>query len=304
MVRLPFGDYVARESLPGLATGRLMARRSLTSTIRSMNSRLRILALVATVGALPLALQAQSGNAGTSSPRTSPSSGSSDNSASTSSTRSGDMPSSSSTPSSTYSGAGSTSGSSLSSANSTGITNIHRISSAALDRQFTAKDLIGKDVYDNQNKKVGEVKDVVLDSSQSRQLASALSMKAGRHSGRVGNSDASASGSMGNGTASGSVGVGNASVSGSVNTGMADNDTDAGRSSDRSRMDGDHPRWGHSEPSAIISYGGFLGMGDNLLRVPISQLNYDSAQDRLTLNVTETELSSLKTSDTSRSAAE
>ena len=163
--------------------------------------------------------------------------------------------------------------------------------------------MIGKDVYDNRNKKVGEVKDVVLDSSQSRQLASALSMKAGRHSGRVGNSDASASGSVGNGTASGSVGMGNASVSGSANAGMADNDTDASRSSDRG-MRGDHSRWTHSEPSAIISYGGFLGMGDNLLRVPISQLNYDSTNDHLTLNVTETELSSLKTSDTGRSAAE
>ncbi len=186
-----------------------------------------------------------------------------------------------------------------SSSGSSGITNIQRISQDSLDRQFTAKDLIGKDVYDNRDKKVGEVRDVVLDSAGAQQLASALSMKAG-HSGAVGSSSgARASGSVGGGTASGSVGMGDTSVSGSVNT----------RAGDRSSMGSTAHELASmgsmmSEPAAVISFGGFMGVGDNLIRVPISQLRYDSSKDHLTLNVAETELSSLKTSDMSRGAAE
>jgi hypothetical protein len=60
-----------------------------------------------------------------------------------------------------------------------------------------------------------------------------------------------------------------------------------------------------SENAVIVSYGGFLGAGNSMLRVPLSQLNYDAASRHITVNVTETELSSLPIStETTRSAAE
>jgi hypothetical protein len=60
-----------------------------------------------------------------------------------------------------------------------------------------------------------------------------------------------------------------------------------------------------SENAVIVSYGGFLGAGSSLLRVPLSQLNYDTSNRRITVNVAETELSSLpEATETSRSAAE
>lgn len=183
-----------------------------------------------------------------------------------------------------------------SSGSSAGIGSIQRISQNSLDRQFTAKDLIGKDVYDNRDKKVGEVKDVVLDASRAPELASALATKSG-HSGSVGSSSGvNASGSVGSGTASGSVGIGSASVNGSLNTGSR-----SGMSSSSQDMSS---LGSTSEPSAVVSFGGFMGMGDNLIRVPLSQLRYNSGNQHITLNVSDTELTSLKNTDTSRGAAE
>ncbi len=52
---------------------------------------------------------------------------------------------------------------------------IQRLSQQQVDQQLTAKALIGKNVYDNAGKRVGEVKDIVLDSSGVPQLASVAS---------------------------------------------------------------------------------------------------------------------------------
>lgn len=60
-----------------------------------------------------------------------------------------------------------------------------------------------------------------------------------------------------------------------------------------------------SENAVIVSYGGFLGAGSSMLRVPLSQLNYDTNNKRITLNVADTDLSSLpEATETTRSAAE
>ncbi len=153
--------------------------------------------------------------------------------------------------------------------------NIRRINNDVADREFTAKQLIGKDVYDSRDKKIGEVKDVVLDTSKARQLATALTNKAATRP---------------------SVG---SSASSSAATGRARSDVST-QPSQPATVSGMT-----AEPAAIVAFGGFMGVGNNLLQVPLSQLHYDTASDHITLNVTETELSSLKdVSDSTRSATE
>jgi len=197
---------------------------------------------------------------------------------------------------------------SSSSMNTADTAGIQRLSQREVDGQLTAKALIGKNVYDNAGKRIGEVKDVVLDSSRAPQLAGVTS------SHRDNSSDTSSSGSTP--TSSGSAATtsgGYASTSGSSSdtsstrsgsgsrTGSASGDL----SSASSALQGMASSLSSSGAAAIISSGGFLGMGDNLLRVPLTQLNYDSASDHITLNISQEQISSL-TNDRSetRSAAE
>lgn len=182
--------------------------------------------------------------------------------------------------------------------------NIRRLNDEALERQFTAKNLIGKEVYDRQGKRIGEVKDLVLASHLNPQLASGMT----RSAGTTGSTSTTATSTGTTRTASGSVG--GVGATGSVTTGQSGvgvsgniGSTGAAASALGSQA---HSMMGSmSEPAAIISYGGFLGAGSNLLRVPLSQLNYDNNEQRITVSVSEDQLSSLpEWTDTSRSAAE
>lgn len=264
-----------------------------------MNAHIRNLTLLAVAAALPLSVAAQASN---SSPSTSPSSSSNPSPSTTrdstgSTTRSTDT--SHPATSSGYSTAGTADlpGSAMTAA---GTASIRRVSENAIERQFTAKALIGKDVYDNSNKKVGEVRDVVLDSSRSPQLASALSMRSGsRSSGMRATSDASvnAAGAAGASTQTGSASTSEPTVSGAI---ASSAERMASSAADLAAFGAGSS----SEPAAIVSYGGFMGAGGTLFRVPLSQLRYDSSNDRIALNVSDSELASLKNSDTSRGAAE
>jgi sporulation protein YlmC with PRC-barrel domain len=176
------------------------------------------------------------------------------------------------------------------------------------ERQFTAKDLIGKEVYDKAGKRIGEVKDVVLASSTNPQLSSGLSQSEGLISG---DTSTTRSGSEKTRTASGSVG--GVGASGSVTTdekgvsasGTAGGTTRAGAAGNEIARQAQSMMGAMSENAVIISYGGFLGAGSSMLRVPLSQLNYDASNRRITVNVAETELASLpESTETSRSAAE
>lgn len=313
-----------------------------------MNSQVRKLAIIAFAAALPLGLAAQSstgsssGTSGTSGSSSTTRSGSSQSG----STQSGSMQSGSqgsstrtgtsgtSGTSSTASGThGSSSGAgytSTSGSASSGLRGISRVKQDALKRQFTATDLIGKDVYDNGGKKLGEVKDVVLGSAAGSHLAMAFA------SGESDDQSASTSGSgrTTTGSSTGTTGTsGTGSTYGSTSTAGSTGDasrtastgtTGTARSSTSGSgsMSGSLANAGNalgsavgsafdtmsgmaSEPAAIVSLGGFMGMGDNLVRVPLSQLSYDSSNERLTLAVSETEISSLTEDDnTSRQAAE
>jgi hypothetical protein len=184
---------------------------------------------------------------------------------------------------------------------------IQRVNEDLADRQFTAKDLIGKELYDNGGKRIGEVKDIVIASSVNPQLASGLASKSGARSSST--SDSTTAGTTRSATAS----AGGVGATGSVNTSdsgvtargsLGETNTAASTGRDMAR-DAQSMMGAMSENAAIVSYGGFLGAGDDLLRVPLSQLSYDSSNERITINVTESELSSLpEASDVSRSVAE
>lgn len=175
----------------------------------------------------------------------------------------------------------------------------------AVERQFTAKDLIGKEVYDRSGKRVGEVKDIVLASSTNPQLASGLS----KH-GNVASTDASTTRSSTGTTRTASGSVGGVGASGSVTTGgesgVSASGTLGGTSVAGAAASHAQSMMGAmSENAVVVSYGGFLGAGNSMLRVPLSQLNYDTSEERITINVAESELSSLpEATETSRSAAE
>ncbi len=225
-----------------------------------MNSQLRNRLLIAIAAALPLSLAAQSSSSSSSEPSRASSPSAQPSSSSSTSTRSSTA--------STASGVAAAG-------------NIRRLSDDASDHQFTAKDLIGKEIYDSRGKRIGEVKDVVIASSTNPQLASGLSTKEA--------SKAAAT---------------------TATTGSSTSDTTRS-ASDRASVSGQISRetqsmiGAASENAVIVSYGGFLGAGNSMLRVPLSQLNYDAASRHITVNVTETELSSLPVStETTRSAAE
>jgi hypothetical protein len=191
--------------------------------------------------------------------------------------------------------------------NGSGVAGIDRLTQREVDSQLTAKALIGKNVYDNSGKRVGEVKDIVLDSSRAPQLAGVVSNRDQDNSSNA--SSMSNPSSPGAATTNGGYASTNGSTSSSDTNSTRSSGSSATMSSDLSRassaLQGMASSLTSSGPSAIISSGGFLGMGDNLLRVPLTQLSYDSGSDHITLNVSQEELSSLTNDRSStQSAAE
>lgn len=144
---------------------------------------------------------------------------------------------------------------------------VHRVSTDAVETRLTAKDLIGKDIHDSRGKKIGAVNDIVLTSDQSHELAMALSDRDRRDRTTTTSTDRTAS----------------TSTDRTASSSMA-RAADQARSALTGRL---------SEPGVIISFGSVMGMGGDLLHVPLSQLTYDSAEKRLVLNATEQELAAL-----------
>jgi len=249
-----------------------------------MNSSLRNILMVSVAAALPLTLAAET--AASSSTKPMPSE-----------TRDTSSSSSLTTPSVTP---GSTSAGS-----------IQRLNDRALENQFTAKDLIGKELYDRQGKRIGEVKDIVLASSSNPQLASNLSTKSGIHSSYTTDSTATsagtkrtASGSVGGASATGSVTTSDNGVAVSGSTSRKGSADVSGTARDLSRR-ADALMGSATEDAVVVSFGGFLGAGNSLLRVPLSQLSYDASNKHITISMAESELSSLpEEKEMSRSAAE
>jgi len=213
------------------------------------------------------------------------------------------------------------------SSTSSGMGAVTRVTKDSLRDQLTAKNLLGKDVYDNRGKKIGSVHDVVL-ADQHSSLGTAMSGSSsdmdgsGSSTGTSGsayNSGTSGSGnttagsygttsagnsSSGNTTASGGTGMyGNSGsgnyTSGNTGTSSTGNRTSSGRNYDSGSLTSS----GMMTESALIISTGHFGMGGAMLRVPISQVNYDSSQRRLTLNLSEDDLDRLKDSTPASSSS-
>ena len=172
---------------------------------------------------------------------------------------------------------------------------------------------MGKEVYDQSGKRIGEVKDVVLGSTANPQLASGLRNLSSGSAGSTGSTSTTRTDSGSTRTASGNVGGVGATgsidatgsgigASGSLgSTGSSGSGGSIGSGSMPSMMS----MGGMSETAVVVSHGGFLGAGSNLIRVPLSQLNYDQSNRRITISVSESDLANLpEWSETSRSAAE
>ena len=144
------------------------------------------------------------------------------------------------------------------------LSSIRRVTQESLSQQFTAKALIGKDVYDSNGKKVGDVRDVVLDPSSNSMLATGLTQA---------NSAPKSSGP--------STSVPMSAVGASSTT----SGSDVNSASNTSRTP--------SGPAAIVAIGSTLGMGGNLLQIPLSQLGYDSTHQHIRLNVAQSDLATL-----------
>lgn len=163
------------------------------------------------------------------------------------------MPSSStSTPSSTAQSSSRMSSSTSADMARTGSLEVHRVSDEIIAQQLTAKDLLGKAVYGVDGEKLGDISDISLASGFSAAVAESL-----RNAGTA----------M---TTSPATGTG-----ASANTTASDMRT---ATSLLSSIDND-------DLTVFISVGGLLGIGDNLVSVPASALNYDAQNQHFTLNV-------------------
>jgi hypothetical protein len=272
---------------------------------------MKSLRLVAVLSlAVPLALVAQtSTNPGTNSAKK--------NSPSTTAPQSGATQTGSSKQSDTTKSGGAAASSS--SAN-TADGSVQRVDKEELKTELTAKNLIGKDVYDTHGTKIGSVKDIVLEG-QAPDLAAEFAAGSNRSANNTSNNGADASrvtpgadygaGSPAPGASTDSdVATSNASSSkGSANRMSSASSSRNLASSDDSRTPNKGMSAGStgsgdtgpqhaksmassSEPSVIIS-SGFAGFGP-MLRVPISQLNYNSQEKHLTLAISDAELDKLK----------
>jgi len=165
---------------------------------------------------------------------------------------------------------------------SAGAGSLQRVTKDSLENQLTAKGLIGKNVHDSSGEKIGEVEDIVLAASQLSQLASAFADRDADRSSAV--RSTTGVGSTADATRSASVrsdleSQASSMISGAMSGGLA----------------------------AIVSAGGVMGLGQDLIRVPLSQLRYDANEDRVTLDVSREQIASITEADkdvTSSRAAE
>lgn len=148
-----------------------------------------------------------------------------------------------------------------------------RVSKDAIDNQVTAKDVIGQAVYGSDGEKLGDISDLTVSSEfQAARMAQAAT--------RADRDTLGADRTPGTGTGA------------TADTGIGAAEREAGDAWSAAKS-----MVGMEEPHAIISVGGVLGVGDDLVAVPLSALEYDSAEERYTLNVQKSEFVSIAERD-------
>lgn len=163
---------------------------------------------------------------------------------------------------------------------------MQRITNDQLDNHMTAKTLIGTDVHGSDGNKVGSVVDVILGPSHSMR-GSDHRMGSGStgYTGATGTTGAAMSGSR-SATAQGSTSSrtdSRADVAGNRQSGI-------GATDDRSSMGASAMgAMNNMQPAVIVSTGGLMGIGNDLIRVPMSKISYDADKKEIRLNVTEEE---------------
>lgn len=147
-----------------------------------------------------------------------------------------------------------------------------RVSSKDIEHLTTANDLIDKTVYDSFGEKIGFVKDVSLGVKLGAGMGSSHGAEKPSSSQGRDQSKNSQNKSQSSGSISG--------------IGSHEPEDQEGKYGDISPNDsftmnmGGHSR---QKQYAFISIGGVLGIGDNLIRVPLTSLQHDSPEDRLVL---------------------
>lgn len=215
-------------------------------------------------------------------------------------------------------GSSSTLGSSFS---QTGSGSMSRVSKDSVDNRLTAKDLIGAAVYDPAGERIGDIADIDLRGAVPSSLS--MSFKQGQSdadssstygsTNRTGSSTTSGTttgrstttaqpgtyaqsgsqtgmGSSSTGTSgsgSSSMGSSNRSTTGSTGSSA----TDALRDSSRAAVAGIDSAL--SSPTVFLSVGGLFGIGDDLVSVPISMLNYNTSKDHFELSASKAEVTAL-----------
>lgn len=149
---------------------------------------------------------------------------------------------------------------------------IEKISHATqeqIDHNLTAKDLIGQDVYDRGGEEIGSVVDVVLPSNTSLSLAAALS-------------DQDITSERNQSRYAPTPNQRDPNAAPSTNP-AARSDMPRNNQTNPSRSVAANGPMQTDETCAVVSYGGFAGMGNKLLVVPVSTIRYDASNERLPL---------------------
>ncbi|MDQ8181082.1 PRC-barrel domain-containing protein [Pelagicoccus sp. SDUM812005] len=139
---------------------------------------------------------------------------------------------------------------------------MHRVTQDSLDRQVTAKDLIGASVYDNAGEKIGDIADIGISG-----LPSSLNK---------GHMDKDRKENKGTHLPDAN------SQWGELDQSMQS------QSSMRSQS-----MQGQGRVTAFISVGGLFGIGDDIVAVPANELSWDARKERFTLASTKSQVVAL-----------
>lgn len=268
--------WMANGTLPLIRPTGLSYKMLNSITVKIIHQSLVLAAAIA----LPFALNAQSSSSGSSTSSSSADASSSSTQPRVSTGATGNTDHSGTTGSSTSDYRSTQSGMTGSNYSGMGSGQMMQVTKESLENKLTAKNLMDKDVYDRDQKKIGKVVDVVL-RGQTGSLGSAFGDSSDAHGmGTSANSGRSDSASRSPGTANNTGYNGSQGSSTSYGSGSAMMNSSA------------------SQNSVVIAHGGLLKMNRDLISVPLSQLSYDSSSKHFMLNVSSSEISRVISDET------
>ena len=159
---------------------------------------------------------------------------------------------------------------------------MHRVVKESLERQITAKDLIGASVYDGAGEKIGDIADISMSSLLPSDAAQAF---------RAAKTDDDATLNS----------AGSLAADGTYASGTDRAATRAARD-DMKKSKSEKSDWSSkagmgSQATVFISVGGLWGIGDDIVAVPASSLRYNQAEEHFTLAASKSEVVALAEQD-------